>query len=755
MTVRSCAPYITGYTDLISGAVGDNIRFYIGCSEPMNYSVELVRIICGDTNPAGPGLKLRRIPSSLEGTYKGEFQPIFPGSFAIVPRAPSVCGLATFTVGAWIMPTTVRKGRQIIVSQSDGPNTFEMGIGDDGALSARLTVNGEEICVASSGKALLDSEWYHVSASCQASVGAVILRQKPRNPMLGLETVAERSFAPWPSNGAPEEAITAFGARLRSSTEGRPAGDFLFNGRIESPVLVSGYTSKRDISSSEVIHSHDPGPFEILAAWDFSIGIETDRIVDVKGDAHGTLINLPTRGVTGHLWTGREHCWKAVPEQYAALHFHDDDLYDAGWADSFSWVIEDVESGLYAAHVRSETAEDYIPFYVRPHQQGRKREVVFLAPTASYMAYANDHSPTNAHLAELELGQATNLSATDIFLNEHREFGASLYDTHSDGSGVAYSSRLRPILTMRPQLTSWLGGSGSSLWQFNADTHILDWLDRRGVAADVITDEDLDGIAGILDGHRVLITGTHPEYFSPRMRNAVAEFIARGGRLMYLGGNGWYWKIAFHKTLPGVIEVRRAEGGVRAWEAAPGEYYQSFDGEHGGLWRRQGLAPQEALGVGFSAQGFDVSSFYRRTEQSCDARVGFIFDGIPLDERIGDFGLTGGGAAGLELDRADRSLGTPRHALVVATSCDHTDTYVVVPEEILINTATYTGTQSELVRSDLVFFETPFGGAVFSVGSIAWAGSLSHNQYENNVDRLTGNVLSRFADATPFKIPEV
>ena len=50
----------------------------------------------------------------------------------------------------------------------------------------------------------------------------------------------------------------------------------------------------------------------------------------------------------------------------------------------------------------------------------------------------------------------------------------------------------------------------------------------------------------------------------------------------------------------------------------------------------------------------------------------------------------------------------------------------------------------------MVFFETPNGGAVFSTGSIAWAGSLGHNGYANNVARITGNVLQRFIDPTPL-----
>jgi hypothetical protein len=57
--------------------------------------------------------------------------------------------------------------------------------------------------------------------------------------------------------------------------------------------------------------------------------------------------------------------------------------------------------------------------------------------------------------------------------------------------------------------------------------------------------------------------------------------------------------------------------------------------------------------------------------------------GKTLDDQVlGDFGLSGGGAAGYELDRADRRLGTPDHAIVVASSEGHNpDTFVLVPEE--------------------------------------------------------------------------
>ena len=57
------------------------------------------------------------------------------------------------------------------------------------------------------------------------------------------------------------------------------------------------------------------------------------------------------------------------------------------------------------------------------------------------------------------------------------------------------------------------------------------------------------------------------------------------------------------------------------------------------------------------------------------------------------------------------------------------------------------------VRCDMVFYETPNGGAVFSTSSIAFAGSLAHNNYANNVSRLLENVVRRFLDSNPFPAP--
>lgn len=75
---------------------------------------------------------------------------------------------------------------------------------------------------------------------------------------------------------------------------------------------------------------------------------------------------------------------------------------------------------------------------------------------------------------------------------------------------------------------------------------------------------------------------------------------------------------------------------------------------------------------------------------------------------------------------------------------------ILALEEMLINIPGTTGNVCDKVRSDIVFFETSSGGAVFSAGSIAYSGALPENGFDNNISKMTGNVLRRFLDPEPF-----
>ena len=47
-------------------------------------------------------------------------------------------------------------------------------------------------------------------------------------------------------------------------------------------------------------------------------------------------------------------------------------------------------------------------------------------------------------LAQLLTDQVAVLRKNDVFLSEHREYGNSCYDVHSDGAGVCYTRGCGP-----------------------------------------------------------------------------------------------------------------------------------------------------------------------------------------------------------------------------------------------------------------------------------------------------------------------
>ena len=729
---------IVGYPDRYSVAPGEPIAFQISLEEGDSYAARIVRVVNGDSNPAGPGLDLPHLPSAVDGRYPGKMRRADAGSYLVAEDVPALGQDNAFTFRALIWPTLLARPGQVLAAQWDAATQggFMLAI-DDGQLTLVVGDGLGSVRRTSLAARMLDRKWYDVTVTVDPLAGRFSLGQTALQTDFGISDSGDRedalpllprpAAAPLYLAGAPEADGTIGGH---------------FNGKIEAPAFLD---EKQ----------------RIIAAWDFSDGIRTTQATDTGPfRRHGRLVNLPARGMKGARWTGEHHSWQAAPRDYAAVHFHEDDLYDAGWPADIVWTVpEDAKSGAYALHLTcGETdaqamRETYIPFFIRPPRRaakGSRPKLAFLAPTCSYMAYANHGEHITVRGVERLMGRLLHFGHQDVYLYDHPELCHSLYDKHADGSGVCYSSRLRPNINCAPRYHSWLGGDGSSLYQYNADTHLFGWLAHHGFEYDIITDEDLhrDGYALIQD-YQVILTGSHPEYHSTAMWDAMKAWIDRGGRLMYMGGNGWYWRIAFHDELPGVIEVRRAEDGIRSWEAEPGEYYHSFSGEYGGLWRRCGRPPNVMAGIGFVAQGFDVSTYYRRAPDAENPRVRFIFDGV-ADEIIGDFGLIGGGAAGIELDCINRLLGSPPNILRLASSEDHSPLMLLVNEEFTATLPNLGGDQNERVRADLSFFETPSGGAVFATGSIAWIGSLPWNGYENNVSTITLNTLRRFLDPAPF-----
>ena len=747
---------ILGYVDRLSVAPGDRLELKLSSAGVERYRLDFVRIVCGDPDPRGPGLELVPAPSPVDGEHRGRFQPIDAGSYVRVDDTSGFPDGGSIAVGAFIWPTAPRGRRQAVLGWWSEPDRsgFALEIDERGALRLRLGT-GDRVYDATCPEPLPERRWTFVAASFEAKTGAsrvrvdwTALEDHAGSPGRSSASLDGSAWRP-PPPGTP----FLVGAHRARPSHGRWMSGAHFNGKVERPVLTGsapGRARLRAIAEGPASASASAaaGADEnLLAAWDFSAGIEGTAVTDRGPHArHGHTVNLPARGVTGRVWDGSVADWRFAADQYGAIHFHEDDLHDCRWTTDVAFEVPaDWASGFYAARMRAPGAVGYVAFFVRPPRGKANAPIALVASTATYMSYANTHIKFDSLNTENLYESLTPISEDELYLNEHRELGLSHYDTHADGSGVFYASRLRPMLNFRP-----------GLYTFNYlnDTHVVAWLAARGFDFDVVTDEDLHAEgAELLSRYRVVITGSHPEYTSTPMWDAFDAWQRAGGRHMYLGGNGFYWRIAFSDELPGVIENRRGITGVRTWEGEPGEHHLSFTGEPGGLWRSNGRAPQRLVGVGFSSTLFNRSAHYRRTAASRLPRHAFVFEGVGDDEPIGDFGLRGGGAAGMEIDRWDPALGAPPNSVVLASSSDVGIGGLLSVEEFVTTTRALDGVQNGRVRADMVFFETPGGGAVWSTGSIAWATSLSSNGFENNVSRITENVLRRFLEPRPFDPP--
>jgi N,N-dimethylformamidase len=755
---------IFGYADKISVKPGDEIFFFVHADGTKTVDAQLVRLIHGDAHPAGPGYNEEEVACDLNGAWEVRKQYTQVGSYLTVDDPERRLALdGSFSLCTFVYPNNPGKGvRQCLLGRWDtfGNRGYGLWMNPDGLLEFGYG-DGQEVDYVDSEVPLLKDTWYFVAATFDATTGAATLYQEGvSNRYNGLlskvsnvdfrshvrETLRFRPLNP------PDVPFLIAGAQDFHTLRGHFVTQCL-NGKLDRPGVFN-----RVLTRDELDHYARTGRPPVdgqLAFWDTSSGYADrgigDGVIDTGPFAlQAEGYNRPVRGQTGFNWTGRDDCFRLAPEQYGGIEFHDDAIIDCNWERTKRLVVPELKSGAYAFRLRTGDGrgmrEEYIVFFVRPERP--TAAIVFLVPTGSYLAYANEHLSFDAEIMQPLAGQSPIVSEIDVELYQTAEFGLSLYDHHGDGAGVCYSSYRRPILNMRPKARM---SSMGVTWQFPADLSIIAWLEHMGYAYDVVTDEDLhrDGVE-LLKPYSVVLSGTHPEYVSEPILDAIEDYIADGGRFVYLGGNGFYWNVGYRKDEPWCMEVRKLNSGMRAWQARPGEYYLATTGQKSGLWKDLGRPPQKVFGVGFISEGFDSSRPFRRMPDSWHRRVAWMFDGIE-GEIIGDFGLAHGAAGGLEIDRYDLTLGTPPHSLIVASSGGHSDNYQTVVEEVLYPYPGLSGSHDYRVRADIVYFTAPRNGAVFSTGSIAFSQSLPYNNFDNNVSRLLANVVSAFSK--PGKLP--
>lgn len=712
---------LVGYADRLSVRAGADVTFYVS-SEHEQVQAEIVRLRRGGGPRHGITLLEDPVDTEVPATFAGRVQTTTSGSFI---EAQLGSALSDIGVALWFKPTAATDESRPLISVGSCTVT----------VSRRgVAVAAEQHAIAHLDADIVDGQWYFVSARIDRQGRATLSLAPPE----GQPRVARAVTTPVSVTGT---------LRIGAATTVRPGLGDTFNGVVARPVVSSAWDDDVDAHlarGGDPLDELDP---DSVSALDFSASISTGAMADRGGLTGGAVVHqLPARAVPGPFWSGRERDFRLAPAEFDGIHLHDDDLVDANWSPALTWSVPPtLPSGVYALKLTAGDEVDRIPVVVTPAVH--RSPVLVVLPTWTYLAYANWRTYAEYEPERLVIyGEERGVDSRDHWLARHPEFGRSLYDVHSDGSGCFYAGSRRPIVNIRPD---YYTPTTRGFRHFAQDLLLLHWLEARGEDYAVVTDDEVDREgAELLSQYTVVLTGSHPEYSSGAMLDAYAAFTDAAGRLMYLGGNGFYQVTARHPACPDAIEIRRGHAGVATWVSAPGEEHLSATGEPGGLWRMRGRAPNRLVGLGFTAQGFDKGHGYQRSARSADPDVAWVFDGVSgsVGDVFGDAGPGLVGAAADEFDRSDTGLGTPAHAAVLASSVGHSERIGLAPEEIDHGYAAPPPGIHPNIRADIVLFGKSAGGAVFSVGSIGWTTAMAHHDGDNSVSRITANVLDRFRD---------
>ncbi|HEY1686222.1 MAG TPA: N,N-dimethylformamidase beta subunit family domain-containing protein [Tepidisphaeraceae bacterium] len=366
------------------------------------------------------------------------------------------------------------------------------------------------------------------------------------------------------------------------------------------------------------------------------------------------------------------------------------------------------KSGLYYFHAETPSGGFLsFPWVVAPKQPAAR--IAVLASTNTWNAYNNfggrsnyinaDRLPEKPTVnARLDLGRF-NGQIRSVWQFANEQYAPLSFDRPEPFNHIPRS--VQPTDPIRGRQACHLA---------EAEWRLLAWLEREGFEYDFYSDRQLDEGVLDLDAYQVLIISTHPEYWSRRQFERVREWVfARGGKLMYLGGNGIDCEIEYPtETAMRCKNWLPAPPGVAFNDPATGEARDCR------MHFTTGISPAALLGVVFTEAGAATSAPYQVLAADhwifSETRLnnGDLFGMHSLHERCP------GGASGHETDKI--TAYSPRGLRTLAR-----------------------GTNVNNGGAEIVYHETGKGGAVFSVGSITWTASVLVDQA---CSQITRNVLN-------------
>ncbi len=566
---RMAVEGVHAYTDRVSVAAGELVRFYVSSSFP--YELQICRL---GTDVDGPS---RDHVLHSFGTVPAAVQPIHPGSYLIAekpldPRTP----LSALTLEIWVRRWRTI-GRQAIISQLDEPDRCGLGlfVEEDGSLGFYLGDGGADVAehwhktppgqlhmeVNPQGlktfpdntpSSVLSNRWHHVVARFDGTHKDV--------------WVDGVRVAGWTHSGPVRagEAALRIGA---AGTQGMSSA--LLDADIAMPTIYARALSPAEIKArfADQGLSRPAGP-DLLACWPLDEE-RGERAADASPhERHARIINRATWMIGGPGFdadVARFGTYDPVkdPRRGHGLRLASDDLFDCRWKVSQEFRLpEDARSGVYAGRIRfrldGEERLYHSVFIVRKAAGRPRAPIAFLCSTNTWKAYAaTPFSPTWKGIKK-SIGN-------NGFANSPGDPPAfGFYRPHRAGQGSYQMGFRMPWPIVGPYTLM-----GPEEWDYShlcrQDRFTQSWLETQGYDHDVLSDTDLHLDPNVLDGYRVLFVVGHSEYWSFEAMNAVSRFLDRGGGAIVLSGNTAFWRVSYQRRRDG----HRVSQGRRARDPGP------------------------------------------------------------------------------------------------------------------------------------------------------------------------------------------
>jgi hypothetical protein len=367
------------------------------------------------------------------------------------------------------------------------------------------------------------------------------------------------------------------------------------------------------------------------------------------------------------------------------------------------YIEAPARSGLYYLHARTNSGLFFAcPWIVAPAKA--QADIAVLASNITWNAYNNFGGRSN-YIHPDQFPPTPTINAR-LDLKRYTDTRHQNYDVE-DYAPLSFD-RPEPInhIPEQDHITDPIEGRAPNHIA-PAEWRLLGWLERQGFAYDYYAETQFHFGALKLDDYKILIISTHPEYWSSEMYYKLKAWLfERGGRLLYLGGNGLNCEVEFLDEA--TMRVRNSAIGSndalmreRGAESRFGVYNES---------------EAHVLGVVYTDTGIMTAAPYRVVDEThwifedTGLKNGDIFGEKSLHMRVP------GGASGHETDKM--SPKSPKNTRLLAK-----------------------GLNPNNGGAEMVIHETDSGGAVFSVGSITYVSCIVVDEH---ISKITANVLKRF-----------